>query len=427
MAISSIHIQPGKTHFLYHNDRTHHTQNSIFNDEENEYLNDAEKAYQILHNEIQKRSEEYKKRTGQKVQKKMITHLSAIVNLNHEHTLNDLKELADYLEKEFDTRVVQIAIHRDEGHIDENGNKIKNYHAHLEFLGLDSMGNSVRRKLTKSALSNLQTKTAEILGMQRGKNYAKEKAKRPRRLDTYEYKEAKKKEENAKKEMKAKIKDVNEQNKKLREELKKRGAKREDYAKLEALIKELKEEARNKNLTIDEMQYQLNSLYEDLYNNEKSKEIEIEEYKKENLEKQLEVNKLKNEVEILKDEVCKRDEIIKEVVEENGKMKAFLQSVGGLYEKFKSWLNDSKNDNLIDNDSEKERILQRIAEEIKKDDGYDMCVEILDAINEHNITNNELFENGIKREQMQMIEIFAKNREKKENRLNMQNSNSLKM
>jgi len=187
MAKSSIHIEAGKEGYLGHNDRSKKTVNSIFSDEKNEVWNSKKEGFELYRFWLGTRSEAYQKRTGQKLQKKAITHLSSIVNLHKNHTMNDLRKVADLLENMLDTRVFQIAIHRDEGHI-ENGKSIKNYHAHIEFLGLDSGGYSVRKKLTKKMLSTLQNEVAKTLQMERGINYAKEKKKRPKRLGTHEYK-----------------------------------------------------------------------------------------------------------------------------------------------------------------------------------------------------------------------------------------------
>ena len=187
---SSIHIEKGNLGYCFHNTRQKPTANSIFSKEKNEYDNDALKAIEIYRNELKKREIAYTKRTGKKLHKNTITHLSAIVNLDERHTLNDLKKIADYLEETIGTKVFQIALHKDEGYIDEEmGKEHINYHGHIEMLGLDDQGNSVRRKLTKSYLIELQNKVAEILGMERGINYTREKKKRPKRLDTYEYKE----------------------------------------------------------------------------------------------------------------------------------------------------------------------------------------------------------------------------------------------
>ena len=187
---SSIHIEKGNLGYCFHNTRQKPTANSIFSREKNEYNNNALQAIELYKNELQKRQTAYTQRTGKKLHKNTITHLSAIVNLDEKHTLNDLKKVAGYLEETLGTKVFQIALHKDEGYIDEEtGEKHINYHGHLEMIGLDEQGNSVRRKLTRSYLIQLQNKVSEILQMERGINYTKERKKRPKRLDTYEYKE----------------------------------------------------------------------------------------------------------------------------------------------------------------------------------------------------------------------------------------------
>jgi hypothetical protein len=180
--------------------------------------------------------------------------------LNEHHKLEDVKKVCDYLERTFDTKVFQVAIHRDEGHISDDGSEEVNYHAHIEFMGLDSLGQSVRKKLTKGALSKLQSETAKLLDMERGKNYALERSPRPKRLDTHEYKakakalqEQRKEQRKEHEEVLAKLKDVQAENVRLRAKLKEAGATREKYAELEKMMRELKESSRNNKLTFTEL------------------------------------------------------------------------------------------------------------------------------------------------------------------------------
>ena len=62
---------------------------------------------------------------------------SAVVNIKPETTMNDLKKLAQHFSDKYGFQCYQIAIHRDEGHINDNGEKEINHHAHLEFITLD--------------------------------------------------------------------------------------------------------------------------------------------------------------------------------------------------------------------------------------------------------------------------------------------------
>ena len=174
--------------YFLHNSREKPTANSIFKEEKNIVNVNGKKAMINFFNELKRREKKYIERTGKNLQKNAIKHISAIVNLDHFHTEEDLKKLIEWLEKELGTKVIQYAIHRDEGHIDKiTGEKKINYHAHLEMLALDEDGYSIRRKISPSFLRKLQTEVAKILNMPRGESIKKTKRKR---LDTYEYKEA---------------------------------------------------------------------------------------------------------------------------------------------------------------------------------------------------------------------------------------------
>jgi hypothetical protein len=254
---SSIHIEKAKPGEFFHNDRTKPTANSIFSVENNFCNLSGLDAINLYKKDIKEKTKIYTEKTGKKLNKNTITLLSAIVNLDKQHTKEDLEKICKYLEQSLGTKIYQYAIHKDEGWIDEEtGEKHINYHAHILFSGLDYEGRSVRKKLTRSYLINLQSKVAEILGMQRGINYTKERKKRPKRLDTYEYKEHARRKEKEVKELKkelAKVKDLKEENKRLRALLKELGAKREDYAELESFIKQLKEQIKNKELSLKEL------------------------------------------------------------------------------------------------------------------------------------------------------------------------------
>jgi hypothetical protein len=257
MAISSIHIEGGNMGFFTHNDRTKKTKNSIFSDEENFYSCSADEAIKIYKEELAIRTEKYTGRTGRKLHKNTLTHLSSVVNLNQHHTEKDIEKICKYLEKTFDTKILQFSIHRDEGHISDDGEKIKNYHCHIEMMGLDSNGASVRKKFGRKELSQLQTAVAKLLKMERGINYSGEMKPRPTRLGTYEYKRAK---EDETKTVQAKKKDLDEEIAKLRAKLQDQGAKRAEYAKLEAMNKQLKKQLKDKTLTIKQMSDEIDKL-----------------------------------------------------------------------------------------------------------------------------------------------------------------------
>lgn len=312
---SSIHIQKSSAGSVHHNSRENFSHSVVFTDEKNELLNNAKESFTIYRDELKIRSEAYSNSTGQKLQSRAVTQLSAVINLEQHHTMKDLEKIKTYLEKEFDTKVFQMAIHRDEGKLKEKttGNYLvsgtdfflnpkdnkhyydkkytkplnldnytieKNYHAHIEMMGLKSDGKAIRQDMNRFKLSKLQDFVAESLQMQRGKNYQIDKSSK--RLDTHEFKQAKKIENNvirsAKEYIKtikketvslAKAKELQEEIKQLRAELKENGATRADYAQLEELNKALKEEVKNKTLTIEQLQQQTSSLRTQLLNSEK--------------------------------------------------------------------------------------------------------------------------------------------------------------
>ena len=96
---------------------------------------------------------------------------SAVVNLKPSSTMQDLENLAQHLQDKYGFQCYQIAIHKDEGHKDEDGNEVLNLHAHLEFITLDKdtgINKFNRRDIKYQTLRDIQTETAQILGMRRG-------------------------------------------------------------------------------------------------------------------------------------------------------------------------------------------------------------------------------------------------------------------
>lgn len=106
---------------------------------------------------------------------------SAVVNIKPDTTMNDLENLSKHFQEKYGFQCYQIAIHRDEGHINEQGEKVINHHAHIEFITLDKetgKNNFRREKITPKALRQIQSEVAEILKMERGVDKRKSGAKR---------------------------------------------------------------------------------------------------------------------------------------------------------------------------------------------------------------------------------------------------------
>ena len=262
---SSGHFAKGHSGYFFHNDRTSETKNSIFDTSKNEYSCSAKEALQIYQQELSIRSQKYTELTNQKLQKQTVTHRSLIINLQQHHTLQDLKKVKEYLEISLDTKVLQIAIHKDEGYVDDDGKKHINYHAHIEFMGIDRYGISLAQhqnkknskvkveqtrvnRLDSKFYTKFQTFLANQLEMQRGKKHSK-----ARRLDTYEYKAHKEKENENTQEIKLTVKGLKQEIQNLRNELQEKNAKlgelgeqkvytQSDYIALNALKKELKKD-----------------------------------------------------------------------------------------------------------------------------------------------------------------------------------------
>lgn len=156
---------------MYHNDRTEPPSYLLESGGMGVECNRDNREAQILKQKlIDEASRAYTARTGQRLQAKSY-EWSAVCNIKPDTTMQDLERLAKHFETKYGFQCYQIAIHRDEGHIDDNGLEQINHHAHLEFITLDkeSGRNNYRRELiTPSVLRQMQTEVAEILQMERG-------------------------------------------------------------------------------------------------------------------------------------------------------------------------------------------------------------------------------------------------------------------
>lgn len=113
----------------------------------------------------------YQSKTGQKMQAKATPIREGVVVIQQSTTMEDLHRLADAYRDRLGIEVFQIAIHRDEGHKGSKEWK-PNLHAHLVFDWTDhNTGKSV--KLNRQKMAEMQTITAEVLGMERGKSSEK--------------------------------------------------------------------------------------------------------------------------------------------------------------------------------------------------------------------------------------------------------------
>ncbi len=96
---------------------------------------------------------------------------SLVVNIKTNTTMSDLEKLAEHFDLKYGFQCYQIAIHRDEGYMDENNQPHTNHHAHMEFITLNKEnGKNMMRKayLSPKNFREIQTEIAQILGMERG-------------------------------------------------------------------------------------------------------------------------------------------------------------------------------------------------------------------------------------------------------------------
>ena len=171
--ISSINFKKSKPNNLAHNERITPPSYLIGSETlQNEVNRNMSEALALKQSMINKAIETYNKNKKPKAPPFKATSYewSAVVNLKPSSTMQDLEKLAEHLQEKYGFQCYQIAIHRDEGHF-ENGEKIFNHHAHLEFITLDrdtGRNKFNRRDIKFQTLRDIQTETAEILQMQRG-------------------------------------------------------------------------------------------------------------------------------------------------------------------------------------------------------------------------------------------------------------------
>jgi hypothetical protein len=162
MASSSINVQAVKGGSQQHNERE---KSLDYVKEELSHLNSSYKTCSVA--EAKAATEKiYVEKVGQKLQEKTALVREGVLLVENHHTIDDLKKLGSKLEDAFGIKTLQIYIHKDEGHTID-GQWKPNLHAHMVFDWQDkATGKSI--KLGRQQMSQMQTITAESLGMERG-------------------------------------------------------------------------------------------------------------------------------------------------------------------------------------------------------------------------------------------------------------------
>ncbi|WP_259456739.1 hypothetical protein [Helicobacter pylori] len=168
--LASGHFKPTNKIQAEHNDRTLSPSYLLPKEfrGQNE-VNRHSKQAMILKNQIIENAHEtYLITFKQKSQAKSY-QWSLVVNTKETTTMSDLEKLAEHFEIKYGFQCYQIAIHRDEGYMDENNQPHINHHAHMEFITLNKEnGKNMWGQINKVKLRQIQTEIAQILGMERG-------------------------------------------------------------------------------------------------------------------------------------------------------------------------------------------------------------------------------------------------------------------
>ena len=273
---------------------------------------------------IEKAKLKYKEIVKQNMQKKQIPALvkETVLTIKEHQNENDIKDLFKELNKEYGGHhLLEISIHRDEGHFLQNDisyyptknilkkendwyicsnpdiqkpkkndfdklvnindfKKVFNYHAHAKFSMFDlSTGKTAR--MTKGQMSKRIKFVSKYLDLDYSPGQDRHTKKSVNQIKDEHLIKA-----NEKAQELAKQKDLKLQIAKVREELQNEKATRKDYAALEELNRNLKNEVKQKTLTIEDLNDHIGSLKNSLLNS-----------KKENIELSESNNKLKDDIE----------------------------------------------------------------------------------------------------------------------------------
>lgn len=278
MAISSINFQKAKAHSYDHNFRKD-LPNYLLNEQdrkENFYWKNSKEPKEIFNDEMKILDE--KKARGKRASFKN-SHWEAVLNLNSNHSLDDVKKVAEHIEKKFNITCSTIAVHRDEGHypLKKDGTKsdkaVYNYHAHINFITV-KQGKQMWRKelITRNKLRELQTEVAEILGMQRGED---KRISKTERLEHKQYKQEIQKQEKLKLELentKEKLKDEILSKKEIKEQFEafRKQSIGKGYAK--EFYRDLSDENKKELQEPSKTQEQINDLFTELIKKHTTKE-----------------------------------------------------------------------------------------------------------------------------------------------------------
>ena len=388
MAISSINIQPSSGNAIIHNERIFDVAYALKNDDVNEYhriasISETRKAIY----------EDYKLNHGRKLNTKATPIREAVVNLNENHTMEDLKKLSEMLDKDYQMKVLHIAIHRDEGHIDKTGEEKINYHAHIVFSNYD-FDKHITIKRDKDVMRKLQTDVANCLGMERGEENSQKV-----RLDHRQYKRAMQEVEEKTKELQRELQEVKQENTELKYSFKEM---QKTITSLENLTAEQKRElhslnskVKNEKAEYEELLKKLDDLKQDkapktnesILNDKSIPEKEKEVLKQFTSDLTISMqNEIKKEIVTVKTGLLKSEDKELHIINEpnslfKGIQKAFLNQFNVLYELAKEKAKEFYKDIIKSKDTEISELKEKNKELLNSNFTKDKKIEKLEEQN----------------------------------------------
>ena len=395
MAISSINIQPSSGNAIIHNERIFDVAYALKNDDVNEYhriasISETRKAIY----------EDYKLNHGRKLNTKATPIREAVVNLNENHTMEDLKKLSEMLDKDYQMKVLHIAIHRDEGHIDKTGEEKINYHAHIVFSNYD-FDKHITIKRDKDVMRKLQTDVANCLGMERGEENSQKV-----RLDHRQYKRAMQEVEEKTKELQRELKEVKQENTELKYSFKEM---QKTITSLENLTVEQKRElhslnskVKNEKAEYEELLKKLDDLKQDkapktnesILNDKSIPEKEKEVLKQFTSDLTISMQKeIKKEIVTVKTGLLKSEDKELHIINEpnslfKGIQKAFLNQFNVIYELAKEKAKEFYKDIIKSKDTEISELKEKNKELLNSNFNKDKKIERLEE-------QNKVLSNGV--------------------------------
>lgn len=337
--ISSINFKKSISINTEHNDRTLAPNYLIDKEKGVECNRNAEKARELKNQIINEAKETYQNKVKQKFQAKNF-EWSAVVNIKPDTTMQDLENLAKHFNDKYGFQCYQIAIHRDEGHKDENGEKQINQHAHMEFITLDretGKQNFKMRDFSKQKMREIQTEVAEILQMERGKD---KRLTGTKRIEPRKYAQLKEQEKENTKELKKTIKEKDKEllsqkeiNQRLEQErkawLNENKALKEQNQELkyqQADYKELKALNQKQFETIEALNLEIQKLKDEKEKNEREKEVKIKAIESDLNNERIKNNELQAKINKNENKAISEDlNAIKNLQQENQELKTTIQ------------------------------------------------------------------------------------------------------